>query len=576
VSVGEPEVPADGPVEDGPVEDGPVEDGPVEEEGAVALPPLADTLMAPLLEAGGELLRRMPPADVPPAARRLRSFDRRGLATPAARRQLRRLLEEDEELLTAAASVLLARPEAARVADAWQQAAETGGDAPLALVAEMSGDGRLALLASVLAAGVPTGFEFGLGLVVAVAATADRETAAAQAVRAATTAQGSAEEARRRADAARAAAEETAARLDAALREERRARLQLEQQAGETAVASETRREALESALAGAEQRAVAAERQAAEARQRMASAEQGAAEARRRAVSAEQDLAEAEHRIATAEQRAADAERRALAAEQEIAEAAHRTPAAGSGTGGRWPGRADGDGSGGALDEVARAAEDLAAALRRLASGPSPGPGLPSGAPPGGTSAAPVRPAPGPGRAGGPARRSEPPAGGRPAPVPARRPAASARRAAVRIPPGMQQDDPAALAAMVRTPGLAVIVDGYNVSMLAWPDTTAADQRDRLCHALTEFQLRMRCEVTVVFDGADVPGVRPLRRRGIRVVFSAPGQEADEVLVDEVVFRPADVPVLVVTSDREVAVAAEGEGATVVPSARFLQLIRR
>jgi predicted RNA-binding protein with PIN domain len=139
-----------------------------------------------------------------------------------------------------------------------------------------------------------------------------------------------------------------------------------------------------------------------------------------------------------------------------------------------------------------------------------------------------------------------------------------------------MQQDDPAAVAAMVRTPGVAVIVDGYNVSMLAWPETTAADQRDRLCDALAEFQLRVRCEVTVVFDGADVAGVRPLRRRGIRIVFSAAGQEADVVVVDEVVFRPADVPVIVVSSDREVGAAAEAEGATVLPAAAFLQLIRR
>ena len=139
-----------------------------------------------------------------------------------------------------------------------------------------------------------------------------------------------------------------------------------------------------------------------------------------------------------------------------------------------------------------------------------------------------------------------------------------------------MLEDDPAAVAAMVRTPGVAVIVDGYNVSMLAWPDASAAEQRERLCDALAEFQLRVRCEVTVVFDGAEVPGVRPLRRRGLRVVFSAAGQEADEVVVGEVMFRPAEVPVIVVSSDREVRARAEAEGATVLPADRFLQLLRR
>jgi predicted RNA-binding protein with PIN domain len=149
-------------------------------------------------------------------------------------------------------------------------------------------------------------------------------------------------------------------------------------------------------------------------------------------------------------------------------------------------------------------------------------------------------------------------------------------RRAPVRIPPGMQDDDPGAIEAMMRTPGLAVIVDGYNVSMLAWPTAVVAEQRERLCDALVEFQLRFRCEVTVVFDGAEVQGVRPLRRRGLRIVFSSAGQEADEVVVGEVMFRPDDVPVVVVSSDREVRAGAESEGAMVLASDELLALMRR
>jgi predicted RNA-binding protein with PIN domain len=111
---------------------------------------------------------------------------------------------------------------------------------------------------------------------------------------------------------------------------------------------------------------------------------------------------------------------------------------------------------------------------------------------------------------------------------------------------------------------------------MLAWPEASPADQRERLCDALVEFQLRCRCEVTVVFDGAEVRGVRPLRRRGLRVVFSAAGQEADDVVVDEVMFRPLEVPVIVVSSDREVRAGAEAEGAAVLPADTFLQLMGR
>src|SRR5262245_41798937 len=116
-------------------------------------------------------------------------------------------------------------------------------------------------------------------------------------------------------------------------------------------------------------------------------------------------------------------------------------------------------------LEELARQAEQLAAGLRRLAAG--------ARTPPPPDRRAPKRPPP--------------------------------RRVAVGRAPGLVEDDPAAVEAMVRTRGVAVIVDGYNVSMLAWPSCTAAEQRERLCDALAEFQLRFRCEVTVVFDGADV-----------------------------------------------------------------------
>ncbi|MGH9283002.1 MAG: NYN domain-containing protein, partial [Acidimicrobiales bacterium] len=164
----------------------------------------------------------------------------------------------------------------------------------------------------------------------------------------------------------------------------------------------------------------------------------------------------------------------------------------------------------------------------------------------------------------GGPATEEAPPRPERP------------RRASVEIPPGMMADTSEAAETMVRTPGLVVVVDGYNVSMLAWPEAPVSEQRERLFGALTEFQLRTRVGVTLVFDGANVPGVRPPRRPGLRVVFSAAGQEADEVVVREVASRPLDVPVLVISSDAWVRERAEALGAQVLPSAVFLSLLRR
>ena len=47
-------------------------------------------------------------------------------------------------------------------------------------------------------------------------------------------------------------------------------------------------------------------------------------------------------------------------------------------------------------------------------------------------------------------------------------------------------------------------------------------------------------------------------------------------MVVDEVMFRPEEVPVIVVSSDREVRAGAEAEGAAVLTADELLQLMRR
>ncbi|MDQ1518671.1 MAG: hypothetical protein QOE80_4501, partial [Actinomycetota bacterium] len=405
VGDGEADSEADSEADRGPADSAPGpgtgDDGGDGEEAGPPLPPIADALLGPLFDSAGEAMRGLRPVDLPPAARRLRGFDRRGLATPAARLQLRRLLESDETLLAAAAAVLLARPEPARLAAAWDEAVAAGGDAPLGLVGEAAGDGRLPLLASVLTAGLPDGVEFGLGLVVATTAIGEREADAAEAVRAAAAGRATAEEAQRRAEAARSTAETEAARLDAALREERRTRRQREQDADDTAAGSEARRTELEAALTAAGQRVAVAERRMAAAEQRMAAAEQGHAAAGQRVVATEQRMAAAEQGLAAAEQRAAAADQRAAAAERLAGDAARRAAAAegragaaeartaaaeraaGAETGARptarpplWPEEGSATLASSheedrtTLERIARAAEDLAAGLRHLADG--------------------------------------------------------------------------------------------------------------------------------------------------------------------------------------------------------------
>lgn len=149
-------------------------------------------------------------------------------------------------------------------------------------------------------------------------------------------------------------------------------------------------------------------------------------------------------------------------------------------------------------------------------------------------------------------------------------------RRAQPRVPPGMVEDDPDALDAMLRTPRAVLVVDGYNVSMLAWGDVPPAQQRDRLLNAVSELQLRTRARIVLVFDGADVGSVLPPRRPGVRVVFSPEGEEADVVVVRQAADLPVEVPVVVASSDAWVGRQARETGARVVSSATLLRALRR
>ncbi len=483
-----------------PVPRPPIDFGSEDEAPLATLP---EGLVGPLLELAGDVLRALPPADVPVSARRLATFDRRGLATPAARAQLRRLLETDEQVGAAVADTYARSPETAVLLADWDPRES------VARVAAAAADGHLPGLVSALYTVRPTGWEFALGLAVATFEARRVEDDIADQMRLLEERVATLEEAKRRGEVARAAAEAQAGTLDAQLKEARRSR-----RAGEERVVAEL-----------------------AETRARVQELEAELAEAVRRRGEAEAQ-AKAEARRAAAEQRARIEAEQAAAEAAAVPEPAPPAPPPG-------PDPA-------VVAEAAEAAARLAevietAALLAGRVGDLLGP----------DGAAPLAPGPAP-------ASEEPPPRVRP------------KRTPVQVPPGMMADTPEAAETMVRTPGLAVVVDGYNVSMLAWPEAPVAEQRERLFGALAEFQLRTRVGVTLVFDGANVPGVRPPRRPGLRVVFSAAGQEADEVVVDEVAARPLEVPVLVVSSDTWVRNRAEALGAQVLPSAVFLALLRR
>jgi uncharacterized coiled-coil protein SlyX len=179
-----------------------------------------------------------------------------------------------------------------------------------------------------------------------------------------------------------------------------------------------------------------------------------------------------------------------------------------------------------------------------------------------------------------GPSSPHDGSAGHAPAPrtagvVPRTVPAATPGRPCV-LPPGITGDQPAAALAVLAVPGIAVVVDGYNVTkdLRGVPTAALADQRAWLEQLLAGVAAPRDVRVTVVFDGEGERTKAMAARRSLRVVYTAQGETADERIIAIVGSLPADAPVLVVTSDGEVRDGSTALHANVVASAVFLKAV--
>jgi predicted RNA-binding protein with PIN domain len=135
---------------------------------------------------------------------------------------------------------------------------------------------------------------------------------------------------------------------------------------------------------------------------------------------------------------------------------------------------------------------------------------------------------------------------------------------------------DQVGLERLLVLPAVHLIVDGYNVTKTGYPELPLADQRERLAHQLASLSARTGAEVTVVFDGADVLAVPTAGPRGVRVLFSDPGVQADDVIRALVDAEPQGRQLVVATSDREVVVSVRRRGAYSVSSPILLERLQR
>lgn len=145
-------------------------------------------------------------------------------------------------------------------------------------------------------------------------------------------------------------------------------------------------------------------------------------------------------------------------------------------------------------------------------------------------------------------------------------------------LPGGIRDDSAEAVDSLLRAPGVWLLVDGYNISMVGWPDVSVADQRRRLVTALGEIAARTGASAKVVFDGAATepwPLPQPARHL-VSVMFSPAGVEADDVLIDLVARLPPARPVVVASSDNRVRDGVRRLGANLVHARQLLAVLRR
>lgn len=145
--------------------------------------------------------------------------------------------------------------------------------------------------------------------------------------------------------------------------------------------------------------------------------------------------------------------------------------------------------------------------------------------------------------------------------------------RRALALPGGVARDSRRATEYLLRSPGVLVLVDGYNVAKLVWPELELVGQRERCLDAVDDIARRYGSDLTVVFDGADVVGSHAARRRLARVTYSPAGVTADDVIRVEVAGAPVERNVVVVTNDQAIRRDVGADGANLIASDAFVEL---
>ena len=129
--------------------------------------------------------------------------------------------------------------------------------------------------------------------------------------------------------------------------------------------------------------------------------------------------------------------------------------------------------------------------------------------------------------------------------------------------------------------PLVRILVDGYSL-LHNWPELArgksrhSAAAREELVHALTQYRDAIGTPITVVFDGAGAPPGTPktISTPELEVLYSKPGQTADDIIERAAHRLSAFGEVLVVTDDSAERETVLSLGAMASSCLNFIQSI--
>ncbi len=148
--------------------------------------------------------------------------------------------------------------------------------------------------------------------------------------------------------------------------------------------------------------------------------------------------------------------------------------------------------------------------------------------------------------------------------------PASAAKRAPVQIPQGLSITSPQALKEIFSQDDLMVLIDGYNVSLNNFQNLSLELQRERTISCATNVESRYHPSCVVVFDGQSST-TRGRVQSKVHVVFSPQDTTADDVIIERIKVTPPDRPIIVVSSDKNLAARAKGLGCEIITSEAFV-----